>query len=56
MPGWIGGAGFVFAIAFCLLFLAGQLWFAVLTLIPCFVLVFLEVRYERGLMGRNGGS
>jgi len=51
MPGWIGAVGFVLLMIFCGAFLGGQLWFAVLILIPCFVLVVLENRYERGLIG-----
>jgi hypothetical protein len=51
VPHWVGFAGFVVAMIFCLAFLAGQLWAAVLLLIPGFALVVLENRYQRGLLG-----
>jgi hypothetical protein len=51
VPSWIGAAGFVLMMIFCGAFLGGQLWLAVGLLIPCFALVVLENRHERGLMG-----
>ena len=47
VPRWIGAVGFVLALIFCGAFLGGALWLAILLLIPCFVLVILEIRYER---------
>ena len=55
VPSWIGYIGFMLMMIFCAAFLGGQLWFAVFLLIPCFVLVVLENRYERGLMGTRSG-
>jgi membrane-bound ClpP family serine protease len=55
IPRWIGYVGLVLSLIFCGAFLAGQLWFAVLLMIPCFALVILENRHERGLMGTRGG-
>jgi Flp pilus assembly protein TadB len=49
MPHWIGQVGLVLALIFCGAFLAGQLWLAVLLMIPLFALVVLENRYERRL-------
>ena len=51
VPSWIGAVGFVLMMIFCGAFLGGQLWFAISVLIPCFALVVLESRYERGLVG-----
>ena len=51
VPSWIGAVGFVLMMIFCGAFLGGQLWFAISVLIPCFALVVLESRYERGLIG-----
>jgi membrane-bound ClpP family serine protease len=47
VPHWIGYAGLVLSIIFCGSFLAGEMWLAVLLMIPCFALVVLENRYER---------
>jgi membrane-bound ClpP family serine protease len=55
VPRWIGFAGFVLALIFCMSFLAGQLWGAIALLIPGFALVVLENRYERGLIGSGRG-
>jgi hypothetical protein len=51
IPRWIGSAGFVLMFIFCAAFLGGYLLLFVLLLIPCFVIVAIENRYERGLMG-----
>jgi hypothetical protein len=55
VPHWIGYAGFVLSMIFCVSFLAGQLWLAVLLGIPCIALIVLENRYERGLIGTRRG-
>jgi hypothetical protein len=47
VPRWVGGIGFVLVMAFCVAFLAGQLWIALPLLIPCFALVIIENRYEQ---------
>lgn len=53
VPHWIGQVGLVLALILCGAALGGQLFFALFLLIPCFALVILESRYERGLMGRR---
>jgi len=40
---------------FCGSFLAGQLWVAIVLLIPLFALVVIENRYERGVMETRRG-
>ena len=50
VPHWIGQVGLVLSLILCGAALGGQLWFAVFLLIPCFALVILENRYERGLI------
>ena len=51
VPRWTGHVGIVLGLILCGAFLGGQLWLAVLLMIPGFALVVLENRYERGLMG-----
>ena len=51
VPSWIGSVGFVMLMIFCGAFLGGGWWFSILLLIPCFALVIIENRYERGLIG-----
>lgn len=53
VPHWIGLVGMVLALILCGAALGGDLWFALFLLIPCFALVILENRYERGLIGRR---
>jgi hypothetical protein len=55
VPHWVGLVGLVLALLLCGSALAGQLWLAVLLMIPCFALVIVENRYERGLMGTREG-
>jgi hypothetical protein len=55
VPGWVGNLGFVLVMIFCLSIFANQFWLILVTLIACFVMVVVENRYERGLMGGNSG-
>jgi membrane-bound ClpP family serine protease len=55
VPRWIGHVGLVLALLLCGTALAGQLWLAVLLMIPSFALVVLESRCERGLIGTRRG-
>lgn len=55
VPHWIGPVGFVLMMVFCGAFLGGALWLAISLLIPCFALVIIESRYERGLTETREG-
>ena len=55
VPLWIGYVGLALSMIFCGSFLAGQLWVAIVLLIPLFALVVIENRYERGVMETRRG-
>lgn len=44
-PRWIGGVGFVLLMVFSMATIAGEMWVALVSLIPLFALVVLETRY-----------
>jgi uncharacterized protein involved in cysteine biosynthesis len=53
VPSWVGHVGFILIMMFCLSIFANLLWLILLTFIACFVMVVVENRYERELLGSN---
>ena len=53
VPRWVGYVGFVLVVIFAFSAFTNSVLFMFLALVACFVIVVVENRYERGLMGRN---
>ena len=53
VPRWVGYVGFLLVVIFAFSAFTNSVLFMFLSLVACFVIVIVENRYERGLMGRN---
>jgi phosphatidylserine synthase len=56
VPHWIGFVGLLLSFIMCLSMLAGQLWLFMILIVLGLVLVVVEGRYARGLMGTGEGA